>query len=103
MKTATFIKNLKGFQGEARLYKLSEPIEYDYDWEAEKNTKKTEFVVVSAISAAFDTSRPETYIFPADESGEVLDWSELEGSYRGGTNHTRALKKGGWEVVDGVV
>jgi len=40
LKTAKFIKNLKGFTGEARLYQLSEPINYNRD-------KITEYVISS--------------------------------------------------------
>lgn len=28
-------------------------------------------------------SGPETYLFPADADGRVIDWNEIEGSYRG--------------------
>ena len=41
----------------------------------------------------------ETYIFPADEDGNVLDWGELEGSYRGGMDHEEALHNAGYEIV----
>lgn len=35
----------------------------------------------------------------ADEQGEILNWSELEGSYHGGLDHERALERAGYEVV----
>ena len=56
-----------------------------------------EYVVVSATFAMF--SGPETYIFPATENGEVTDWGELNGSYRGDFDHDKALKNAGYKVV----
>ena len=40
-----------------------------------------QYVFVSQVNAMF--SGWETYIFPADEKGEVIDWGELDGSRRG--------------------
>lgn len=37
-------------------------------------------VIASAVCVL---GEPETYIFEADERGEVTDWCELEGSRRG--------------------
>jgi hypothetical protein len=93
---ATQVKELDGFQGEARLYRLSQPVAYDYDWENDTYKSSTNFVVVSAASAVF--SGPETYIFPAGENGKVVDWCELEGSFKGGLDHEQALRNAGWEV-----
>lgn len=90
------IKN-KNWQGDARLYKLSEPIPYgDCLWDDEAEEQKTEFVVVSANTVMY--SGPETYIFPTNEDGEVLSWLELSGSFRGGLDHAKALKGAGYEV-----
>lgn len=44
-------------------------------------------------------SGPETYIFPANEDGKVVHWAELEGSFRGGLDHERALRNAGFEVA----
>jgi hypothetical protein len=41
----------------------------------------------------------ETFIFPADESGSVIDWGELEGSLRGTTSHQKALEGAGYKLV----
>ena len=93
MKSATKIKKLKGFSGEAYLYELSEPVTY---WEGsyEERGETTNFVVVSAATGL---SGPETFIFPADEEGNVVDWTELGGSFRGGLNHDQALRIAGYE------
>ena len=88
MKVATFIKDLDGFQGEAKLYKLDPPME--------NGDGKTEYVAVSAVMAMF--SGPETYIFPANEKGEVTSWGELDGSFRGNLDHEQALENAGYSV-----
>jgi hypothetical protein len=84
MKTATLIKKLTGFEGDSRLYKLSEPLE------------NFEHVVVSAVYAMM--SGPETYIFGANKKGEIQNWGELEGSFRGSLNHREALEGAGYTV-----
>lgn len=71
-------------------------MKYDYDYDTEQNQKSTEYVIVSAANVYF--SGPETYIFPADEEGKIVDWGELEGSYKGGPSHERALRNAGYEV-----
>jgi len=85
--TARLIKdNLAGFQGHAALYRLSKPLEGH------------RHVIVSAVVAMF--SGPETFIFPATKAGEVTNYGELEGSYRGGLDHRRAIEGAGYRLVD---
>ena len=93
--TATWVANLKGFQGDARLYRLDPPLEVT-DWAGE-DAHTVEWVIVSAIIAFF--SGPETYIFEADETGEVKSWMDLEGSFRGALDHEQALNGAGYEVI----
>lgn len=90
--TAELIKDISAdFQGDAQLYKLSEPVFYkDTEWKkvdgkGEWHSKKrqTKFVVVSSISAAPDHGGSETFIFPSDAKGVVQNWGELQGSQRG--------------------
>ena len=85
MKTATLVKQLTGGRKDVdqALYLLSEPLEGHTH------------VVVSAASVL---GRPETYIFAADESGEITEWLELDGSMRGTLQHKDALAKAGYEV-----
>lgn len=99
MKTATLIKVPDGFSGDARLYKLSEPVEYDEHWDEDglQPARKTNYVIVSAAQVMF--SGPETYIFPADEEGEVLNWGELNGSFKGGLDHEEALNRAGYKLA----
>ena len=84
MKTATLVKdNLDSFSGHAALYKLSEPHEgFDH-------------VVVSAVNTSF---AHETYLFGADESGEVKEWGELDGSERNVCDHEVALSNAGYAL-----
>lgn len=88
--TATFVKDLTDFTGEAKLWKLSEEIAYD-------DGEKTEHVITSATDAMF--SGPETYIFLATPEGEVISYSELPGSFRGGLNHHEAISGAGWRIA----
>jgi len=80
---ATLIKNLTGFTGEAALYELDEPVD-------DGDGRHTKHVIVSATTA-MDTGSPETYIFPATKDGGIVNYGELNGSYRGGLDMQRAL------------
>lgn len=93
-KTATLVKaNLPGFCGTASLYRLSEPLEGH------------EFVIASAVAIDLEMigrgQEPETYLFPADETGAVKDWGELDGSLRGTLSHTEALGAAGYSIAAG--
>lgn len=98
MKTATFLRKLDGFRGDARLYILSEPIAYEvYDEDTDEYIpQESDYVVVSAI---ITFSGSETYIFPANEDGEVVKWGELDGSFRGGLDHKKALARAGYKTI----
>lgn len=93
-KTATYVRHLSDFNGEAVLYRVSPPLAYDW----EERGRDFEFVVSSAIFAAFDTGRPETFLFPADENGEILDWMELPGSTGGVADPTVPLTRLGYTI-----
>ena len=85
---------ITGTRGNQKLYKLDPPMTVT-DWDDENTIEVHEYVVVSATYAF----GPETYIFPADENGEVTSYSELDGSYQGGLNHEQALNNAGYEVT----
>lgn len=102
---ATKVRDLDregGYGGRAALYRLAPPVKFttwDPDAGGCKEMEKTaEFVVVSAVVAMY--SGPETYIFPASPEGEVTDWGELNGSFRGALDHGEALRRAGYEVRD---
>ena len=82
---ATYLRDLKGWNSDARLYKLSEPAR----WHGHGDPIEFTYVAVSAIHVG---QIPETFVFPADVSGKVISWSELPGSFRGALHHDRALR-----------
>jgi hypothetical protein len=97
MGTAKRVKStLKEFKGEAHLYKVDPPASYYTGHTEPEHT--TEYVVVSAVNAP--CSGAETFIFPADEEGNVLDWAELEGSCRGDYTHEHALEEAGYKLIE---
>lgn len=78
---ATFVRNIEGWKGDARLYKLSKPY-HTYDGD------DVDHIIVSAVIAY---SGPETYVFPATADGEAVDMLELPGSFDGSLDHEEAL------------
>lgn len=87
--TATQVTLKKGgWTGNARLYRCEPPMPTE--------DGPTEYVVVSATVAWM--SGPETYIFAADKDGNITNWCELPGSFRGGLDHDEALRGAGYEV-----
>ncbi len=96
MATATYLRDMAGFRGHASLYRLDPPATVN-DWATgSEEIRTTEYVVVSAVDVPF--SGPETYIFPANADGEVTDWGEMEGSFRGALDHQRALLDAGYSI-----
>ena len=83
-KTATFVRNVTGWQSDARLYRLSEPL------------VEHETVIVSAVSNEFGL---ETYIFGCDADGNDADFVELPGSFKGDADHALALEYAGYAVA----
>jgi hypothetical protein len=74
----------KVFTGKANLYKLSTPLE------------ENEYVIVSTAKNSFVN---ETYIFPANEFGEIQSWGELPGSTnQPGHSHAIALGNVGYSI-----
>lgn len=92
-KTATWLGRPKGsWRGDAGLYRLSEPMQAGWAEDA----GMTEYVVVSAAIALFTGA--ETYIFASDAEGNITDWVELEGSFRGRLDHAEALQRAGYVI-----
>lgn len=82
---ATPIKNLPKWKGDATLYRLDPPFNYEHQPEP------IEYVVVSAVDLAHYGAEKETYIFASDGSGLEINWEDLPGSFKGGMNHAKAL------------
>ena len=91
---ATLIReDLPEFVGHASLYRIFPEVAYDDD----VVMHTTNYVIVSAVQ---DHPINETFIFPADESGSVIDWGELDGSSRRrAISHQQALEDAGYNVV----
>lgn len=88
MKTATRIRDVHQSpdrNASQAIYRLDPPLDGH------------SHVLVSAVTVAL--CGPETYIFGSDENGNIEDWEELNGSYRGGLDHAAALKNAGYEVT----
>lgn len=97
-KDAIFVCQLTlDAEQDKRLYVLSEHIRYD-DWQVD-GPRYTNHVAVSAVNN--DWCGIETYIFPADEEGEILSYSELDGSFKGDMDHAKALSGLGFKIVQG--
>lgn len=98
MNIAKKVATLSGWRGEAHVYELDPPVEYD---DYEDGACSTKYVIVSAADVPF--SGPETYIFPAVKKDDVFgaeNMCEMEGSYRGGLDHAEALKGLGYAIED---
>lgn len=90
MTDATFIRDLPrtASGAEQKLYRLSESRKVT-DWDpTDGDAPSFDHVVTSAVSAY---SGPETYVFPANSDGEIVDWGELDGSFRGSFDHEKAI------------
>lgn len=92
MGTATKVRALTGFRGDAALFRLDPPLD---DGSA--------FVVASAVDLDFggfdagDYRKSETMTFPATEDGEVSSWGEL--GFVPYKSHADALKSMGYDVA----
>lgn len=90
---------LPGARGHQALYELVPPLaNSEWDNDAEDFIERLHrFVVVSAADVPY--SGPETYLFPADETGEITSYGELPGSLRGVLDHDAALARAGYTVI----
>ena len=92
MNTAQLLKdNLPGYNGHAALYRVNPPLK---GWDGDDSYS------LVVLSTAEGLDGHETYIFPADENGQVTDWLELQGSQRDVTSHQQVLEDAGYVVVN---
>ncbi len=92
-----------------KLYKLDKPDEYRYQalYKLEPLLDDIEYVVISAVKndselyTGMGIILHETYLFKADMSGEIKDYSELDGSQRMTISHDEVLANIGYEIVTG--
>lgn len=90
---AKYLKDIGGGK-DHRLWKLSR------ECVSEDGALKYSYVLTSAAYVRY--SGPETYLFPSDKDGNILEWSELPGSFKGDLDHNRAiagfcLRDGSWD------
>ena len=84
MNTATKIKEIRGFRGEAAVYRLDPPY------------RGEEYVVVSSIHLPKSPWKEETMIFASTEAGEVPSYFDLAVVKE--YSHAAALASIGYEV-----
>lgn len=56
------------------------------------------YVITSAVDVPY--TGPETYVFAASHDGEIVDWTELPGSYRGGLSAEEAITGAGYTLAE---
>lgn len=98
MKTATFVRVLKTWRGDARLYRVEPPM----PWSEGSEKGGVTFYIAVSVAVVSPTGR-ETYVFPMDSSGEPLSWQELPGSCRGEVSHVEMLRYLGYAAEESVV
>ena len=59
-------------------------------WEVLPRIEGNKYVITSVSNVQF--TGPETYMFAADEKGNIINWGELPGSYRGELNHQKCFE-----------
>ena len=102
MITCSKVRNLSNFRGEAALYKVSGNMDdgsiVELHVVISAITLDT-FTKVLDLALTGNSSECETYIFPSNEEGDVLDWQELAGSTKGTLNHEVAIRNAGWTFI----
>jgi hypothetical protein len=94
------MRRLTEFRGDARLYRVEPPmVSVEYNAASNDFEPTDQFLVI--LSAVTVLGEPETYIFPANEAGEVVSWTEMPGSQKGTLSHDQVLVSLGYTVVEG--
>jgi hypothetical protein len=65
-------------------------------WKAEPPLEGHEYIITSESNVMFTGA--ETYIFASDKDGNITDWCELPGSYRGELNHKKCFSNIGYNI-----
>lgn len=65
-------------------------------WEVFPRIDGNKYVITSAVNVPL--SGPETYMFAADENGDIVSFFELPGSYRGGLEHKKCFDYIGYDI-----
>jgi len=67
-------------------------------WEVLPRIEGNKYVITSTSNVQF--TGPETYMFAADEKGNIIDWGELPGSYRGKLDHKKCFESIGYSTSE---
>jgi len=59
----------------------------------------SDFIVSSFNHVSEVWSEKETFLFLANEDGEITNWLELPGSFRGDHDHGRAISGAGFTLI----
>lgn len=95
--TATFVADVsEKFRGCAVLYRCDPPLK-GYNFLDDADPPSYEYVVASSISNEWGR---ETYLFGADGTGRVLDWTELPGSMKDTLDHFVVFDSIGYAIVE---
>lgn len=94
--SATVVRDISDHR---RLYKVEPPVEYERLSGNRYRKAVTSYVVSDYAPCPFDTFVPETMVFPADRTGNVLDWGELSCIAPADSNLDAAVEKLGYKVV----
>ena len=65
-------------------------------WEVLPRIEGNKYVITSTSNVQF--TGPETYMFAADEKGNIINWGELPGSYRGELNHQKCFENINYQI-----
>lgn len=107
MAYSTFVRDITDRQ---KLYRTSEPFactkiirEPGQGWlQGRLEPTETSFIVSSWCNIETEIAQgcPETYLFAANEDGEVIDWCEMEGSFKGAYNHEEAMNNSNFPLKE---
>lgn len=81
------------------LFELSEEVGYSWHhFDTDQDIyEMTNYVIISGISNVWGT---ETFIFPANAEGEIVDWKQLDGSLYGINSIDEVIRRNGWELIN---
>lgn len=103
-KTASRIKDVSyAFLGTAHLYRLNPSLE-GHEFIIASSVDMSDnphlgFIKLSDELLSGSFSSTETYLFPANELGEALNWAELQGSQKDTMDQNKVWADLGYEVV----
>lgn len=95
LKTAN-VERLMMNKSNKNAFKIKDILHTKILWEVLPRIDGNKYVITSTSSNMI--TGLETYMFAADEEGNIIDWGELEGSYRGSLDHKKCFQNIGYSV-----